>query len=70
MIRFMIGGPFDGEEAPAGTDDVDEIQLYIHGEEEDEDYSLVYVYIEDDETGNFHYEGEFTPKQLEEEDDE
>jgi hypothetical protein len=69
MIRFMMGGPFDGEEAPEGTDDVDEIQLYIHGEDED-DYSLVYVYIEDDETGNFQYEGEFTPKQLEEEDDE
>jgi len=68
MIRFMIGGPFDGEEAPEGTDDVDEIQLYIHGENK-ENYSLVYVYIEDDETGNFHYEGEFTPKQLEEEDE-
>lgn len=69
MIRYMIGGPFDGEVAPEEANDVDEIQMYVHRENE-HDYSLVYVYSEDEETGNFQYEGEFTPKQLEEDDDE
>jgi hypothetical protein len=47
---------------------IDEVQIYLLNERSEK--ISVYVYSQDDETGNYIYDGEFAPEELEEEEDE
>jgi hypothetical protein len=47
---------------------IDEVQIYLLNERSEK--ISVYVYSQDDETGNYFYDGEFAPEELEEEEDE
>ncbi len=68
MRREFVGGPLDGTVIPLDEDDLtDEIHIdmiSLNGE------ISVHVYEEDEETGNYIYDGEFAPEELEEEEDE
>lgn len=68
MIQSFIGGPFDGDEIIEEMDGIDEVQIYLLNERSEK--ISVYVYSQDDETGNYIYDGEFAPEELEEEEDE
>jgi trehalose-6-phosphatase len=69
MIREFVGGPMDGTKIPLGDDDLtDEIHIdmvNLNGS------ITVHIYVEEEETGNYKYEGESSPNDLyEEEEDE
>ena len=70
MIREFVGGPMDGTRIPLGDDDLtDEIHIdmiNLNGS------ITVHIYVEDEETGNYKYDGESSPDDLyqEEEDEE
>lgn len=69
MIREFVGGPMDGTKIPLDDDDLtDEIHIdmiNLNGS------ITVHIYSEDEETGNYKYEGESLPEDLyEEEEDE
>jgi hypothetical protein len=69
MIREFVGGPMDGTQIPLDDDDLtDEIHIdmiNLNGS------ITVHIYVEDEETGNYKYEGESLPDDLyEEEEDE
>ena len=57
MKREFVGGPMDGTDIPLDNDDLtDEIHIdmiNLNGS------ITVHVYIEDEETGNYKYDGEF-----------
>jgi hypothetical protein len=69
MRREFIGGPMDGTDVP-----VDEIDFTdeVHIEMTDlNGLRTIHLYVEDEETANYKYEGEFAPEDLyEEEEDE
>ena len=69
MIREFVGGPMDGTKVPLSDDDLmDKIHIdmiNLNGT------VTVHIYAEDEETGNYKYEGESSPNDLyEEEEDE
>lgn len=69
MKREFVGGPMDGTDIPLNDDDLmDEIHIdmiNLNGS------VTVHIYAEDEETGNYKYEGESSPNDLyEEEEDE
>jgi len=69
MKREFVGGPMDGTGIPLNDDDLmDEIHIdmiNLIGS------VTVHIYAEDEETGNYKYEGESSPNDLyEEEEDE
>jgi hypothetical protein len=69
MKREFVGGPMDGTGIPLNDDDLmDEIHIdmiNLNGT------VTVHIYAEDEETGNYKYEGESSPNDLyEEEEDE
>ena len=69
MIREFVGGPMDGTKIPLEDDDLtDEIHIdmiNLNGS------ITVHIYVEDEKTGNYKYEGESLPDDLyEEEEDE
>jgi hypothetical protein len=68
MIPTFVGGPFDGDEIDKDMEGIDEVQIYLLNERSEK--ISVYVYSQDDETGNYIYDGEFAPEELEEEEDE
>jgi hypothetical protein len=68
MIQAFVGGPFDGDEITEDMEGIDEVQIYLLNERSEK--ISVYVYSQDDETGNYIYDGEFAPEELEEEEDE
>jgi len=68
MIQSFIGGPFDGDDITEDMEGIDEVQIYLLNERSEK--VSVYVYSQDDETGNYIYDGEFAPEELEEEEDE
>lgn len=61
-----MGGPMDGELVPKEFLSFDEV--HIQNNQNDP----VYIYYKDEETGNYNYEGEFFPSDMEykEEEDE
>jgi hypothetical protein len=68
MKREFIGGPMDGTEVP--VDDEVEIVDEIHVDIVDERLNnLVHVYIEDEKTGNYEYQGQFKRNELEDKDE-
>ena len=56
MRREFVGGPMDGTKVPLSDDDLmDEIHIdmiNLNGS------VTVHVYVEDEETGNYKYDGE------------
>jgi hypothetical protein len=68
MIQAFVGGPFDGDEILEDMEGIDEVQIYLFNERSEK--VSVYVYSQDDETGNYIYDGEFAPEELEKEEDE
>jgi hypothetical protein len=68
MIREFVGGPMDGTKVPLSDDDLmDEIHIdmiNLNGT------VTVHIYAEDEETGNYKYEGESSPNDLYEEEEE
>ena len=62
MIREFVGGPMDGTKVPLSDDDLmDEIHIdmiNLNGS------VTVHVYVEDEETGNYKYDGEYPPDNL------
>ena len=67
MIREFVGGPMDGTNIPIDDDDLtDEIHIDMIGLDKE---ITVHIYSEDEETGNYKYEGEFLPENLYEEDE-
>lgn len=69
MRREFIGGPMDGTDVP--IEDID-LTDEIHIEMTDlRGLTTIHLYVEDEETANYKYEGEFAPEDLyEEEEDE
>lgn len=68
MRREFIGGPLDGTVIPVEDDDLtDEIHIDMIGLNKE---ISVHVYAEDEETGNYKYEGEYSPDDLYEEEEE
>ena len=69
MKREFIGGPMDGTKVPVNEDEevLDEIHVDIIDERLN---NLVHVYTEDEETGNYQYQGQFKRNELEEDEDE
>ena len=69
MKREFIGGPMDGTEVPVDEDEevLDEIHVDIIDERLN---NLVHVYTEDEETGNYQYQGQFKKNELEDTEDE
>jgi hypothetical protein len=68
MIQSFVGGPFDGDDITKDMKGIDEVQIYLLNERSEK--VSVYVYSQDDKTGNYFYDGEFAPEELEEEEDE
>lgn len=68
MRREFVGGPLDGTVIPLNDDNLtDEIHIdmiSLNGE------MSVHVYEEDEETGNYKYDGEYNPDDLYEEEEE
>jgi hypothetical protein len=69
MRREFIAGPMDGTEIPIDDEELtDEIHIEMKGIKSK---TTIHLYIEDEETGNYKYEGEYAPEDLyEEEEDE
>ncbi len=68
MRREFVGGPLDGTVIPLDDDDLtDEIHIDMIGLNKE---ISVHVYAEDEETGNYKYEGEYSPDDLYEEEEE
>jgi hypothetical protein len=69
MKREFVGGPMDGTKVPVDEDEevLDEIHVDIIDERLN---NLVHVYTEDEETGNYQYQGQFKRNELEEDEDE
>jgi hypothetical protein len=68
MRREFIGGPLDGEVIPLDDEDLtDEIHIDMIGLNKE---ISVHVYAEDEESGNYKYEGEYSPDDLYEEEEE
>jgi hypothetical protein len=68
MIQAFVGGPLDGDKITEDMEGIDEVQIYLLNERSEK--ISVYVYSQDDETGNYIYDGEFAPEEMEEEEDE
>lgn len=62
MKREFIGGPLDGSEVPIPEEDlVDELHIDMIGLDRKKQ---VHIYLEDEETGNYKYDGAYSPKDL------
>jgi len=68
MRREFVGGPLDGTVIPLDDKDLtDEIHIDMIGLNKE---ISVHAYAEDEETGNYKYEGEYSPDDLYEEEEE
>ncbi len=68
MKPVFIGGPWDGGVIAEDMEGIDEVQISLYNKEQEEIF--IYVYNYDTDTGNYIYDGEFLPSELEEEEDE
>ena len=68
MRREFVGGTLDRTVIPLDDEDLtDEIHIDMIGLNKE---ISVHVYAEDEETGNYKYEGEYSPDDLYEEEEE
>ena len=62
MRRELIGGPLDGMVVPIPEKDLEEeLHFDIMGFNK---RLSVHVYVEDEETGNYKYQGDYKPEDL------
>lgn len=68
MRREFVGGPLDGTVIPLEeTDLTEEIHIDMIGFGKE---ISIHIYVEDEETGNYKYDGEYLPKDLDYEEEE
>jgi len=62
MRREFVGGPLDGNVIPLDEDDLaQELHIDMIGLGKK---ITVHIYVEDEETGNYKYDGEYLPEDL------
>lgn len=68
MKREFVGGPMDGTIIPLDEDDLTD-EIHIDMIRFNNNIS-VHIYVEDEETGNYKYDGEYPLEDLYEEEEE
>ena len=68
MRREFVGGPMDGTEVPLSDDELTD-EIHIDMIRFNNNIS-VHIYVEDEETGNYKYDGEYPQEYLYEEEEE